>query len=85
LNFKYRIGDSVDRAAASLPKGYTISICVENGAGWVVLDVPESGDYEYLSFNDGDCDLAEEVDKAVAYAVQHNHDRLLEKPWDGGL
>ena len=69
----YTIGSTVDaamqRAARDLPDDYVITVYVEKGAAWVeCLHRGENVELESST----DLSLTEEIDHAVAAAVEHD-------------
>lgn len=59
---------AIEEAAEHLPYGWTIQLCVEQGAGWVELITPYGN---AMPINDTpDATLAEAIKEAVASAVE---------------
>lgn len=64
-----RIGEHLQRAASELPEGYLISVTVDKGAGWVILQTP---DFEGLGFPWADDGLSSEISGAIDAAIKHS-------------
>ena len=60
--------EAIENAARDLPHGYTVHVRVENGAGWVDLEVPGEGEVGIRPIDGADKTLAEQVAAAVALA-----------------
>lgn len=60
--------EAINRAARELPWGYTVSIQVELGAGWVDLFGPDDGAVEGIDA-DG---LVDQINEAVDVALRNS-------------
>lgn len=59
--------DVFNRACGELPEGWRIEVCLEFGAGWLVLTDPDGVEHDVCP---DDLTLEEQIDEAIATAVK---------------
>jgi len=67
-----KLGSSIDNASKALPPGYGIQIYIWDGEVTVVLSDPEGESTTDFQLDE----LSDEINEAVAYAINHNKDSV---------